>query len=490
MEHHHLTLDDDERDRSLEDHDVDLVRSNGILVRVGDRWRLDATGLERTRLGWNSSPLLGAAHFQAAWSNNPRDLELQRLVQAARALRQRVEGRESGKWIASVGDRIAQFQESGSLVKDASPVDAVRAYVAMSMLDQFPDSIASFELTARKHLRRWSESPGSGVRAGVVDGMDIHLDFATPRAAREKWLIRGAYGIESQAPEGSRLTLSGSLAVRGEVGQLFWGQLDKWLSAASIQPAESIDLTSLVPGDPTRRYELVRRILELRSNRAGSRQPSADPEDPIQVIRTQLQHERHANVQAHWLNRDNYPRFRQQILDLQQTVYEPARQSPPEEFDAIFESPRPVAIVLTDADRIVGMGLAGPLPAYRDVRGTMTDPFADDPNVLYMVDVTVLPQYRGGFGRLIKSAVVIRALQQGYSAIHGRNRDRVARGMWAINLSLGSFELQYLVDDYPDQLPHRDCLYYRCPLRWDPGDDMPNQPTDLQIARLIHGHLG
>ncbi len=481
MEPHHLTLESGACGQPLAIGDVDLRGSSGVLMRVGDRWLLDATGLEATRLGWNASPLLGVAHFQAAWSGNRLDAEWQGVSRAAQALRRRIEGRESGMWIASVGDRIASLDES------ATPVATIRAYMAMSMLDQFPDSIGSFAATAEQNLSRWIDSPECHVKQGVVEGMDVHLEFSSAPAARERWLRRRAYGIECRPPDGPRLKLCGSLAVRGEAGLLFWSQLEKWLFAADVDPPDSVDLTSIIPDDGDSQYDLTRWILELRQNRS---QNAKQPDDAIGVIQTQLRNGRHPNVQAHWLDRENYPRFRQQILDLQQTVYEPARQSPPEEFDAIFAADRPVAIVLTEDQHIVGMGLAGPLPAYRGVRGTATDPFADDPDVLYMVDVTVLPQYRGGFGRLIKSAVVIRALQQGYSAIHGRNRDRVARGMWAINLSLGSFELQYLVDDYPDQLPHRDCLYYRCPLRWNPGDDIPNQPTDLQIARLIHGHLG
>ena len=181
-----------------------------------------------------------------------------------------------------------------------------------------------------------------------------------------------------------------------------------------------------------------------------------------------------------------YSDYRQQILDLQVEVYEPARQSPPEEFDAVFESDRPVAILVMDGHHIAGMGLAGPLIQYPQVRGVSTDPFHNDPDVLYMVDVTVRPDYRGGLGRWIKNGISLRALELGYSAIHGRNRDHLARGMWAINLSLGSYELQYLPNDYPDQGAHRDCLYYRCPLTWPPDLDAPLLTPETIAARINH----
>ena len=71
----------------------------------------------------------------------------------------------------------------------------------------------------------------------------------------------------------------------------------------------------------------------------------------------------------------------------------------------------------------------------------------------------------------------------------------MARGMWAINMSLGSFELQRLVDDYPDDGLFRDCIYYRCPLEWNAWDkwdqtELLGLGPDLvsgSIAAMVNG---
>ena len=167
-----------------------------------------------------------------------------------------------------------------------------------------------------------------------------------------------------------------------------------------------------------------------------------------------------------FLDQKTYPTHRDQILRLQADVYEPARQSTAAEFDQLFESGRPLSILLMVDQQIVAMAFAGPLQLFHHQRGVDDDAYRDDPTVAYVLDLTIAETYRGSLGRLMKQAITMLAQTAGMTAIHGRNRDRMAAGMWAINLSLGSYATQYLVNDYPDQKPFRDCIYYRCPIVW------------------------
>jgi hypothetical protein len=199
------------------------------------------------------------------------------------------------------------------------------------------------------------------------------------------------------------------------------------------------------------------------------------------------------------LNRANYRSFRAQILRIQEEVYEPTRRTPAEEFDVLFDSQNPTAIVLLDGERIAAMAFAGRLSLFTQERGVSSDPFVNDLNTYYSVDLTIAEPFRGGLGLILKQALVLLAMEHGVTAIHGRNRDHFARGMWAINLSLGSYELQHLENDYPDELPHRDCIYYRCPLQWGgsgearrqnaPTIDVENQFQAIMasLPDVIHG---
>jgi GNAT superfamily N-acetyltransferase len=127
------------------------------------------------------------------------------------------------------------------------------------------------------------------------------------------------------------------------------------------------------------------------------------------------------------------------------------------------------------------MAFCGPLSCFLQERGVADDPYLADQKTFYMLDLTVAPGFRGrGLGRIMKNAITLLSINRGVNAIHGRNRDRLARAMWAINLSLGSYEQQHLFDDYPDAKPFRDCLYYRCPLQWQTD----NGASDLAFPQL------
>ena len=188
------------------------------------------------------------------------------------------------------------------------------------------------------------------------------------------------------------------------------------------------------------------------------------------------------------LDRDSYQQHRENILAMQRATYEPARQTPPEEFDLLFASKNPLGLLVLSEQQIVAMSFAGRLSVFDQERGVTSDPFHEDQSVYYNMDLTVAPRFRGGLGKTMKQAMILLAIENGVMAIHGRNRDRLARPMWAINLSLGSFELQLLTDDYPDEGPYRDCIYYRCPLDWPNANPQEvDMITDSRMLALANG---
>jgi len=116
---------------------------------------------------------------------------------------------------------------------------------------------------------------------------------------------------------------------------------------------------------------------------------------------------------------------------------------------------------------MAGITFGAPLKRYPTHRGVRRDPFYDDLNSVYMLDLTVHPEFQGmGLGRILKYAFCLYSLEKGVNRVEGRNRDRLARGMYAINLALGARELMYLEEDYLDDEEFRDAIYYTIPLRW------------------------
>jgi hypothetical protein len=168
------------------------------------------------------------------------------------------------------------------------------------------------------------------------------------------------------------------------------------------------------------------------------------------------------------LDTKSYQKYRSQIEALEAEVYEPARQTDIEHFDATLESAQSVAIALTKADKLKAIGFAGPLVKYPLERGLRADPYFNDDKTLYMLDTTLSPSLLGmGIGKYVKYAVAMIAASKGIKRLQGRNRDQMATSMLGINLSLGSVEQNYIREDYPDFEDYRDVLYYTCPLEFE-----------------------
>jgi hypothetical protein len=176
---------------------------------------------------------------------------------------------------------------------------------------------------------------------------------------------------------------------------------------------------------------------------------------------------------------------------MQELVYEPARQTAIEKFDVLMDDKFGYGLLVLLDKQIAGMVFIGPLELFPEERGTQDDPFRSDRHTMYTLDLTIAQEFRGSLGKMMKQAITLMTVAEGHSAIHGRNRDRLARGMWAINLGLGSFETKRLLNDYPDQHAYRDCIYYRCPLRWpssvplDPGK-LNGSDGFAEMARIVN----
>ncbi|MGZ3788065.1 MAG: aminotransferase class III-fold pyridoxal phosphate-dependent enzyme [Bacteriovorax sp.] len=176
-----------------------------------------------------------------------------------------------------------------------------------------------------------------------------------------------------------------------------------------------------------------------------------------------------SDVQLIEISADNFLNFRQEIINLEKKVYEPARQTDIEKFEHTVLNRNSLCLgILNNSDKkLVGIAFAGPLKLYPLERGVRMDPNFEEEDSLYMLDVTIDPsQQKGGLGRALKYALSALALTKGVKRIQGRNRDRLAGAMININMSLGAIEQNYMREDYPDFESHRDVLYYTTRAEW------------------------
>ncbi len=188
-----------------------------------------------------------------------------------------------------------------------------------------------------------------------------------------------------------------------------------------------------------------------------------------------------SDVQLIEISADNFLNFRQEIINLEKKVYEPARQTDIEKFEHTVLNRNSLCLgILNKSDKkLVGIAFAGPLKLYPLERGVRMDPNFEEEDSLYMLDVTIDPLLqKSGIGRALKYALSAMALTKGVKRIQGRNRDRLAGAMININLSLGAIEQNYIREDYPDFESHRDVFYYTTKAEW-------KKPA-LHLGRGIH----
>ena len=159
-------------------------------------------------------------------------------------------------------------------------------------------------------------------------------------------------------------------------------------------------------------------------------------------------------------------------MEIEVASYEPKRRHKDKFLDDIICHKKNASLVALCCSRVVGYCFAGPLELFPHKRGTQTDPNWGLANTLYSADLAVASEFRGrGLARLLKTKQIDLALREGYEFIAARNRVGIAEDMWHINQSFGAQTIQYLLDEYDDQLGPRDCRYFHILL--SPLKNMP-----------------
>lgn len=380
---------------------------------------------------------------------------------------------------AQVGVVLSRFPLSAP---DPCPASLARGYIQASMLDQFAAEVANIESQIAKRLTTLADRHAAIVRRPRGQGLAFAFDLPDAATMQRAVAARFPHGLVFY-PAGERtVRFRLSLAFHEQAIDQLFVQLDQLLGSlageGAARQAAVFEIASPAP-----HFAFHERLIREKLATLEQRIPIAEV-DVVRILDTQIRELglRDSRLSVRLLNRESYPKYRDKILQVQVDVYEPARQTPGEDFDRVFASDRPLAIVVEKSGAIIGMAFAGPLNQFQFVHGVASDPFHDRADAAYMVDATVAASYRGGLGRILKQAIVLLAIAKGYRTIHGRNRDQLARGMWAINLSLGSFVTQHLENDYDDAEKHRDCLYYRCPVVWE--------PPKLYLSRGIEAPFG
>jgi len=153
-------------------------------------------------------------------------------------------------------------------------------------------------------------------------------------------------------------------------------------------------------------------------------------------------------------------------MQIEVESYEPIRRDSRTFLAEIVARPRSVCLVALANEQVMGFCFGAALESFPQVGGTQSDPSWGKENTVYAADLTVNPAFRAqGVATKLKSAQLHYARELGYVDLAGRNRVGLAQHMWHINQRLGAYQVQYLKNEYDDDLEPKDCIYYHIDLR-------------------------
>ncbi len=399
--------------------------------------------------------------------------------------------------LGASSERIAaSLVNAGIQARPCHPRDLTGGYIAWSILDQFRSQLRELHAFIRESLPFICSAAGEPhVKAWLI-GQTCGLEYARAEECARHHRRLNALGVLPSRPNERTLVFYLNWSFRSQECEL-WKSLVLQALTDETSPSKS----AIVQTRSARaNYEFHELLVKLKLQQAENKNDSDAEPLILETFHRRLVGLGLDDAATQLLTGSSLSVWGPAIASLQRRVYEPVRITPLEKFEHVLMSPQALAILVHRRNEVVAQAFAGPLAMFDGVeRGVALDPWRHAAHVLYVLDLTVAPEFRGQLGRLMKELLVALATARGYRAIHGRNRDQYAAAMWAINLSLGAYELQHLVDDYPDHKPYRDCLYYRCPLQWEANAWLPqgfepmreylsNHPDKmwLRIAQLVN----
>ncbi len=362
---------------------------------------------------------------------------------------------------------VISHKETKNIFKgeEFSVASTFRGYSHAISLDQAQPKIIRLENEARSHLIKLINKFDQFILNPRNNGMAFAFDLKDP-ALLNKF-------IDSRFNHGLLFYPAGNRTLRFRLNTAFtqndfaflFEQLDLLCSNIFLKNEVSlpkeVDTNELCPTDNYIWHEF---LVNIKLNKALGNKPNhQDIFSEIQKLVT-----RNTNLNLIEINKGNFSFYRKAIIELQKIVYEPARQTDIEKFEKTIHNIHSLCLGVVDNDnKLVGIAFAGPLKLYPLERGVRNDPYFNDEDSLYMLDLTMSPLFQGtGLGKSLKYALSALATLKGVKRIQGRNRDRLASAMININLSLGAVEQVYIKEDYPDFESYRDVFYYTTQTEW------------------------
>ena len=361
--------------------------------------------------------------------------------------------------------------------EEFSVASTVRGYAHAISLDQLQNKILDIEKSTKPLLTNLLSKYKDFIYRPRQNGLAFAFDLKNAQLLNKFVDIRFNYGLLYYPAGNQTLRFRLNTSFSNKDLSILFAQLDLICQEIFLnQPSENSQVFKVESTTALELYEWSERLIRSKINLlATSHTESNDDYAQLESF-----FKNHHALTLISINSANYQKHRSQIIDIQKIVYEPSRQTAIEKFDITVSDKNSISLGLIDSkNNLVAIAFAGSLQLYPLERGVRQDPHFNDEKSLYMLDLTVLPEYqKNSLGKNLKYAISLIAISKGIKRIQGRNRDRLAGPMININLSLGAFEQNYIKEDYPDFEAYRDVFYYTTKVAW-------NKPN-IQLSSAIN----
>ncbi len=369
---------------------------------------------------------------------------------------------------------IALSHQRINLPEEYSSVSLIRGFFQAVAMEQSYDDISNLQGLCREKLEKLAKKFSEYIKRPRVKGLCFAFDLPDQDVLNRFVNLRFEEGIMFY-PAGqltARFRLSFGFRSR-EVSQLFQ-KIEQLLQRLSGESVKALPM----PDYPKQDYHESKIFLmwwlqqKLELSTAKKKKKIKDEmllKNFCQMFPKFLP----AKAKISLVASHDFSKYKKRLKNLQETVYEPSRRTSVKTFERVYQNEFGIFLAVEVGSKLVGMACAGSLRFFPEERGTQNDPQKGSRKTIYMLDVTIHPDFRGvGLGKFLKYCVLGLAFNRGAEFIKGRNRSRLAKRMWWLNQGLGAYLQKFLEGDYPDSILPNDCLYYNIPLKF--ADLNPN----------------
>jgi acetylornithine/succinyldiaminopimelate/putrescine aminotransferase/GNAT superfamily N-acetyltransferase len=342
------------------------------------------------------------------------------------------------------------------------------------LMDQYSEKIIALNIKVKKKLEQLVETHSKYLSRPRSNGLAFAFDLPKNEFIQKFVAARFKYGLLYYPAGDKTLRFRLNLSFKKEDLDFLFKQLDllcqEIFEAKEIVSQTSVETPHRAPASLYKWHEM---ILNLKLN--------INSHSQNEIIET---FKGDTELDLVLVDSSNIEKYENDIISFQEKVYEPIRRTPIEAFRKAAKHPKSVCFVATKDKIVQAIAFSSLVSLHPDEKGLKEDPYFNDEDTLYTIDVTVSEEFQGkGIGRYLKYTLAALGLTKGIKRIHGRNRDHLAGAMLGINLSLGAHELFYKENDYSDDEKYRDMIYYSIKLPWE--ENFPEFIDSHFIAKAL-----